>query len=179
MEIPKGLSKEEKKVWWETNKSDIWDESKTKKLVKSLRKEKLSIPKDVRLVYLRIGNQPIGCFVTRLISHKAGDDSIHTMEFQYSAYCRKDRYDRSIGKALALERLEECPYIVVGTYNTTPYQLKYAATECLAGHVPTDSRISGRALKTPVRIARAAKEWLDFRDKTDAGINIDASNYEV
>jgi hypothetical protein len=179
MEIPKGLSKEEKKVWWETNKSDIWDESKTKELVKSLRKEKLSIPKDVRLVYLRIGNQPIGCFVTRLISHKAGDDSTHMMEFQYSAYCRKDRYDRSIGKALALERLEESPYIVVGTYNTTPYQLKYAATECLAGHVPTDSRISGRALKTPVRIARAAKEWLDFRDKTDAGINIDASNYEV
>jgi hypothetical protein len=179
MEIPKGLSKEEKRVWWEQNKTEVQKEADKAREIRETRKENLSIPKDVRLVYLRIGNQPIGCFVTRLISHKAGDDSIHTMEFQYSAYCRKDRYDRSIGKALALERLEECPYIVVGTYNTTPYQLKYAATECLAGHVPTDSRISGRALKTPVRIARAAKEWLDFRDKTDAGINIDASNYEV
>jgi hypothetical protein len=166
MQIPTFSSTEEKKEWWLKNAGEMAQQSIINKQTARTEQKKLSaipIPPNVRIVYLRIKGRPVGCFVTEL------DLGNYVMKYQYSAYNPKDKYNKFEGKRIALRRLAEDPYIVFGNNkDITPYQLKHAATESLTGKLPSKfPGIDGSPVQTPIRIIRAAQEWLEFRANTD------------
>jgi hypothetical protein len=194
MEIPMFNPKPAKKEWWKSNCEAVAAAviANREEFLAHRKKVFAPLEKNVRLVYLRLtpldlatadgkdfreirtirrmdmsntgGSfppQPIACLVTRFTN---GPDRV-VMAYQYSSTDPFDKFNKMLGRELALNRLAKQPFTVSGPIGTTAKQLKYAATECLSGKALSNPNITGIPVtKAGRRIVMSCIKWLEMTD---------------
>jgi hypothetical protein len=187
MEVPVFDPRSAKKLWWDENKEFVQKATEQNAIDRAAKRKTCfdPLPKNVRLIYLkkkimveekfkkmslqsnywRTVLVPVGCLVTKYIVTKEEKYMI----FQFSGLSPLDKFSREIARKLTLERLESNPLAVTGSIDSTPFELKWAITEYLAGFNPTNPKIYNYPLINPKtqpgkNVFDAAVEWMN--DKT-------------
>ena len=164
MQIPVFATREEKAAWWFANYAKVEEDNSKRRIERQVelsKKKNFTLPdRSFRLVYLYDKNKPVCCLVTKL----ENDKTVNIMQYSISGYNPDDKYDRSIGRTLAIERLITTPSFVKG--NFTASELKKALIECLAIGHPINPEISFNFsnVKVPHGIRNAAKSWLKAKE---------------
>jgi hypothetical protein len=117
---------------------------------------------DIRTMYLKNSkNRPAGCIVTRLSEDKK------SVSYQVSTCNPRDSYNKVVGRAIAVGRLDLKPIELSldGEVLPTRYNIlrKVLTDVCALGSnaLPFGKRIKGSAYRgVTLRLARAAELWL-------------------